>query len=122
MRTEQILLALNIAREHSVKDGADATFISHANASIMLKALEKELGYSKEHITQQFKSELEISPADYLRRYRVAKSMELLCGTDMPVSDVAKECGFVDMSAFSRVFKTFGGETPSEFRKRCRRQ
>lgn len=45
MRTEQILLALNIAREHSVKDGADATFISHANASIMLKALEKELGY-----------------------------------------------------------------------------
>ncbi|MBR5308465.1 MAG: helix-turn-helix transcriptional regulator [Clostridia bacterium] len=79
-----------------------------------------QLGYTPEYLSKQFKSELDISPADYLRRYRVAKSMELLCGTDMPVSDVARECGFVDMSSFSRVFKAFEGDTPSAYRKRCR--
>ena len=85
------------------------------------KELSDGLGMSPEHIAKQFKSELDISPAEYLRRYRVAKSMELLCGTDMPVSDVAQNCGFVDMSAFSRVFKMFEGDTPSGFRKRFRK-
>ncbi|MBR3994756.1 MAG: helix-turn-helix transcriptional regulator [Clostridia bacterium] len=85
------------------------------------KELSGELGMSQEHIAKQFRSELDISPAEYLRRYRVAKSMELLCGTDMPVSEVAQNCGFVDMSAFSRVFKMFEGDTPSGFRKRCRK-
>ncbi len=83
--------------------------------------LAAELGYSQEYLAKQFKSELGLSPADYLRRYRVAKSMELLCGTDIPVSEVAQNCGFVDMSAFSRVFKMFEGDTPSGFRKRCRK-
>ncbi len=82
--------------------------------------LAKGLGMSQEHLAKQFKAELDISPADYLRRYRVAKSMELLCGTDMPVSEIARSCGFVDMSAFSRVFKMFEGDTPSNFRKRMK--
>jgi len=90
-------------------------------SSVTGAEIARELGMSQEYLAKQFKSELDISPADYLRRYRVAKSMELLCGTDMPVSDVAKECGFVDMSAFSRVFKMFDGDTPSGFRKRCMR-
>ena len=80
--------------------------------------VEKELGFSQEYIAKQFKNEFDISPADYLRRYRVAKSMELLCGTDLPISQVAEMCGFVDMSAFSRVFRMFEGDTPSGFRKR----
>lgn len=76
------------------------------------------LGLSQDYLAKQFKSELGLSPADYLRRYRVAKSMELLCGTDVPINDVATECGFVDFSAYSRVFKNLAGETPSAFRKK----
>ncbi len=82
--------------------------------------LSRELGLSQEHLAKQFRNELDISPADYIRRYRVAKSMELLCGTDMPISKIAQSCGFVDMSAFSRVFKMFEGDTPSNFRKKQR--
>ena len=80
-----------------------------------------ELGMSVEYLSKQFKTGLDLSPSDYLRRYRVAKSMELLCGTDMPVSEIAQNCGFVDMSAFSRVFRMLEGETPSAFRKRHRK-
>ena len=45
MRTEQILLAINIAREKSITKAAEMMFISQPNASIMLKSLEKELGF-----------------------------------------------------------------------------
>ncbi len=46
MRTEHIILALNIARENSISKAAEALYISQPNASNMLKALEKELGYA----------------------------------------------------------------------------
>jgi DNA-binding transcriptional LysR family regulator len=45
MRTEQIILALNIAREKSISKAAETMFISQPNASSMLKVLESELGY-----------------------------------------------------------------------------
>lgn len=46
MKTEQIILALNIAREKSITKAADELFISQPTASNMLKSLENELGYS----------------------------------------------------------------------------
>ena len=45
MRTEQIILALCINRERSIKKAADSLSLSRANASIMLKTLENELGF-----------------------------------------------------------------------------
>ena len=45
MRTEHIILALNIAREQSITKAAETLFISQPNASNMLKALEREIGY-----------------------------------------------------------------------------
>ena len=45
MRTEQILLALSIAREKSLTKAAESMNISQPNASNMLKNLEDEIGY-----------------------------------------------------------------------------
>lgn len=80
--------------------------------------LAKISGVTTEHILKQFKSELSISPSEYLRRYRIAKSMEMLRSSELAVSEIAKLCGFVDMSAYSRLFKQYEGETPSNYRKR----
>lgn len=46
MKTEQIILALTIAREKSISKAAEEMFISQPTASNMLKSLENELGYS----------------------------------------------------------------------------
>ena len=46
MKTEQIMLALTIAREKSISKAARALFISQPTASNLLKSLENELGYS----------------------------------------------------------------------------
>ena len=45
MNTEQITLALAIAREQSITKAADSLFISQPTASTMLKKLEAEVGY-----------------------------------------------------------------------------
>lgn len=46
MRSEQILLAVAIAREKSVTKAAESLFISQPTASNLLKSLEKELRYA----------------------------------------------------------------------------
>lgn len=53
MNTEQILLALAIAREQSITKAAESLFISQPAASSILKKLEAEIGY---HIFHRKKS------------------------------------------------------------------
>lgn len=45
MNTEQILLALAIAREKSITKAAESLYISQPAASSLLKKLEAEIGY-----------------------------------------------------------------------------
>ncbi|OCT11102.1 hypothetical protein A8709_05265 [Paenibacillus pectinilyticus] len=53
----------------------------------------------------------------YLNRYRVEKSKELLLNPLLKVYQVADQTGFASIHYFNRVFKTFTGQTPLEFRK-----
>ena len=77
----------------------------------------ENVGISSDYITKQFKKELDMTPLDYLRKYRIAKSIELIKTTDMSISDVSVACGFNDLSLFSRVFKQTFGLTPRDFKK-----
>lgn len=48
---------------------------------------------------------------------RLESSMTLLRGTEKSISAIVLECGFVDMSHCSKLFKSKFGVTPSTFRK-----
>ena len=77
----------------------------------------ENIGISSDYITKQFKKELELTPLDYLRKYRIAKAIELIKTTDMSISDVSSACGFNDLSLFSKVFKQTFGLSPRDFKK-----
>ena len=63
-----------------------------------------------------FRSTIELSPIQYLKRYRILKASEMLAGTGKKISDIALECGFSDPSYFNRAFKAERGVTPKEYR------
>ena len=75
------------------------------------------IGLSQDYVSKQFKQALSMSPSEYIRRFRVAKAMELLKDTDLPASEIAYKVGFGDLSLFSRVFKRMCGISPSDFRR-----
>jgi len=74
-------------------------------------------GLNPDYMSRKFKAVVGLSPSEYLRKFRVAHAMELLCQTEMSVSAIAAECGFADVSLFSRVFKNTVGVSPVTFRK-----
>ena len=74
-------------------------------------------GLSVDYMSRRFKAVMHLSPAEYIRRFRIAKAMELLSATDLPVARIAEETGFSDISLFSRVFKNAVGVPPASYRK-----
>jgi AraC family transcriptional regulator len=53
----------------------------------------------------------------FLTKVRVRNAEALLARSDLPVGDIALDCGFATIQHFSRVFKELRGQTPIEFRR-----
>ena len=53
---------------------------------------------------------------ELLQRKRLSKAVELMCDTDLPISDVIAAVGYENNSYFHRVFKERYHETPRAFR------
>ena len=58
------------------------------------------------------------TPVQYLREYRLRRAGELLAGTSLPVAQVAADCGFDDVSYFTRVFRQYRHMTPTAYRRK----
>lgn len=64
-----------------------------------------------------FKSHTGISFIDSLLEIRLGHASRLLIDTNQPVSEVAYNCGFNNISNFNRLFKKKKGCTPKEFKE-----
>ena len=92
----------NYAEEIEVADMAEHVFLSVSQ------------------LQREFANCFGISPIRYLREVRIGVARHLLESTDLPMSQVAGDCGFYDQSHFSRHFRKSTGLTPLNYRKRYR--
>jgi signal transduction histidine kinase/AraC-like DNA-binding protein len=74
------------------------------------------VGVSEDYLSRVFNRELNISPWDYLNRYRVLQSKQLLINTTDSIGAIARQVGFKDQAYFSRVFHKVTGMSPQGFR------
>jgi AraC-like DNA-binding protein len=75
------------------------------------------VGVSEDYLSRVFNRELNISPWDYLNRYRVLQSKHLLLHSTDTIGVVARQVGFKDQAYFSRVFRKVTGMSPQGFRE-----
>ncbi|BCL61771.1 AraC family transcriptional regulator [Desulfomarina profundi] len=59
-----------------------------------------------------------ISPGKYLQQMRMETARELLETTDLSIENIAESIGYIDYSAFRKLFKKTMGCTPSSYRRR----
>lgn len=72
---------------------------------------------NRSYLYTLFQNALGISPQQYLSRYRIAKAVELLQLTSLPIESVAISCGYSDPLVFSKAFRQEKGISPSTYRK-----
>lgn len=72
------------------------------------------------HVAKTFRRYYGHTVGDYLREKRLARAALLLCGSMMPLREVAQACGYGAQPAFTRAFGAVYGLTPLDFRSRYR--
>ena len=63
-----------------------------------------------------FKATAGMAPHEWLLLRRVDRAKSLLASSDLPLSQVASECGFSDQSHMTRVFARIVGHSPGRWR------
>jgi AraC-like DNA-binding protein len=89
----------------------------HYRETLERNALARKFSISTSYFSVLFKKYVGCSPVQYITRVRIAKAMELLKDSNLPVSAVALEVGYNDPLYFSRVFSRQVGLTPRQFRE-----
>ena len=77
----------------------------------------RHAGISPSHFSRLLKERTGRSFTELLRQCRVDLACDLLCGSELPLTQIAAACGFCDQSYFTRVFQDVKGFTPRQFRQ-----
>lgn len=89
----------------------------HYAEHITMEEIAQAVSFSEGECCRLFKRVTGETIFTYLRSYRLAQSVEMLCRSDASVSRIAYESGFCSTSYFIEVFKENFGLTPRQLRK-----
>jgi AraC family transcriptional regulator len=93
---------------------------AHAHQSVDLDGAAQQVGLSPFHFLRLFARVLGVTPHQYLVRTRLRHAAQLLATDERPVTDVAFDVGFGDLSNFVRSFHRAAGVSPLRFRQAAR--
>jgi signal transduction histidine kinase/DNA-binding response OmpR family regulator len=83
--------------------------------TLTVETLAAELALSREQCYRKIVALTGLSPSAFIRKLRLQKAAQLLAAKWGPVSQIAYEAGFENLSYFSKAFKEEFGKLPSEY-------
>ncbi|MGM9483439.1 helix-turn-helix domain-containing protein [Roseateles sp. NT4] len=90
--------------------------------ALNLDEVAQAAGLSPFHLLRVFRQSIGVTPHQYLMRMRLMHALRLLRDTRQPVTDVAYDTGWADLSNFNKAFRREFGCSPRSLRKADRRQ
>lgn len=89
----------------------------HYNEDITVESMAEYLNLSRGYLNKIFKRYTGKSPKEFLTSYRMAKAIQLLKTTQIPIGEVGQRVGYANQLHFSRAFKNFFGVSPKIWRQ-----
>ncbi|MBQ8894494.1 MAG: helix-turn-helix transcriptional regulator [Clostridia bacterium] len=90
---------------------------AHYAEELSVELLAQKCNVSASYLHKLFSEKLGQSPHDLLVNRRISAAKALLINSDLPLSEIAIDCGFNSQAYFSDCFRRKTGMTPGEFRK-----
>lgn len=123
----KLSVAIKESTELKINDTTKAAFyemraeiFSNVNKRYTIEMLASKIGISSSYFKSTYKKLFGRSCMDDVIHARIEKARTLLISTDLPISNIARRCGYDNDSHFSRQFQKKVGVTASEYRKRHR--
>lgn len=85
---------------------------------LSLCELAATVGMNEKYMCRIFKEFTGMTPLDYANRVRIDRACHNMTVNRMNVTEAAFECGFNELSYFSKVFKKYKGMSPGQYRRR----
>lgn len=84
---------------------------------ITLSTLSNIIPMSEGQFCRVFKKVMKVTPFQFLMRYRILQSCNLLIETDKKIGEIANLSGFNNISYYNKVFLTVIGCSPKQYRE-----
>ncbi|WP_294592295.1 AraC family transcriptional regulator [uncultured Rikenella sp.] len=117
--TELLILLRRYLTRTSLSIGSDPAMQSVLTAihtrfaePLSITELASGAGIGPRYLRKLFERNLNLSPLEYLTRFRIDRAADLLRNTEMSVKEVAFACGFQSPQYFARVFRRQTGRSP----------
>ncbi|BAY85326.1 transcriptional regulator [Calothrix parasitica NIES-267] len=92
---------------------------THLDQNISLTDIAKVATISQSHFARLFKQSMGITPHQYLTQQRVERAKNLLHKRQIPIADIAFQCGFANQTHLTKRFRQLIGITPKAYQKKC---
>jgi AraC family transcriptional activator of pyochelin receptor len=86
------------------------------NEKLTLDQIARTCGLNRAKLTRGFREMFNSSIAETLAERRLLEARRLLLTTDLPVSSIGYESGYLNNASFSRAFGRHFGRSPSDYR------
>ncbi|MBQ8397256.1 MAG: helix-turn-helix transcriptional regulator [Clostridia bacterium] len=94
---------------------------SESHRDLSLEDIAAFAGLSKYYFAREFRRITGYSVVSYLNLVRCEKAKAFLAEKKMTIGEIGRACGFANQSYFTRTFRTYTGQNPSEYRDRKRK-
>lgn len=94
-----------------------ARVIARPRARFDVSTLGAEQGMSRTAFSHYFRARTGLTPARFVTEMRVEAALRLLVTTNLPLSRIARECGFANANHFGKVFRRLRQESPGAYRR-----
>jgi AraC-like DNA-binding protein len=89
-----------------------------SNPELSVEELGSRMGMSRVQFYRKIKAITNYSPVELLRNIRLKRAAKMLSSSERTVSEIAYEVGFTTPSYFTKCFKDYFGESPSDLQHR----
>lgn len=97
--------AIDYIRDNYQNDISVADIANHCNLN-------------RNYFTRLFKAELNLTPSQFLIKYRLNKAADLLMNTDLSIQCISEEIGYSNQFNFSATFKKHYNFSPFDWRNK----
>ncbi|MCS7459381.1 response regulator [Paenibacillus doosanensis] len=118
---ELMLQELKARRRGKLRDHVEEAKLyieEHLNEEVSLEEVADRIGLNPSYFSQLFKQSTQETFVQYRTRRRMEKAKKLLALPHYRITDISGEVGYADHPHFTKTFKKYTGELPSEYRSR----
>ena len=110
----------NLNSENQIIRRAQQYISDHLREKLSVPLVAQMVDVSPSYLTSLFHKNLQISPAEYIRRLKLQKSKQMIRENSMTFTEIAAALQYSTVHHFSRQFKEKFGITPTEYARSVR--